>query len=157
MKYGETNKWWGDNGPRQSPHEGLDFVAYIDSAAQRHLLEPGILTPPLFKGCVVNIIDDFLGRTIILEHSHKTGDGLRLLSFMAHILPPPDIKPGSAISALNLLGEVAPGNNASLPHLHISTAWASPAFPIADFSWANFKKQDGFIPCDPIQFLDLEE
>lgn len=156
MKFGDFSKWWDEGNQRPSPHEGLDLAAYLDSTENRHSLRPGIYIPPLFDGKVLNIIDDFLGKTIIVQHRYKSDQGLRLLSFTAHILPSHALSPGSKVSTREPLGEIAPGNNKCPPHLHISTAWVSPAFDVAGFSWAKFRKQEGFLPCDPMLLLNQE-
>ena len=159
MKFGNIDNWWEEeDNLRPGPHEGLDFATFLDTSVQLQFLSPGAMVPPIFMGHVLNIIDDFLGQTIIMGHEYKfdPDHSLRLLSFMAHLLPFPEVRPGSKIAAFDALGEIAPGNNKCRPHLHISTAWASPSFSAADFLWADFQENEGLLPCDPLQFIDME-
>lgn len=155
MKYGEIAKWWGSGGRRKNPHEGLDLAAFIGAGHQEQSLRSGLLVPPVYPGRVLKIFADFQGRTIVMEHDIQAAHPLRLLTFMAHIHPASGVRPGVAIPAAAQLGEIAPGNNICPPHLHISTAWVNPALPTADLSWENFQAQDGFHPCDPLQFIAL--
>lgn len=155
MGFGETEQWWAKQGVRPGHHEGLDLVAYLDEAGGERRLGQGIIVPPLFRGHLVNIINDFLGETVIVDHGLPDGRGLRLHGFYAHLstIPSNGVAPDRVIQAGEGLGTIAPGNKTCPPHLHISTAWVAGSFPLHRFSWPDFADREGFRPCDPMLFF----
>ena len=140
MMFTARQKWWGDHGVRPTEHEGVDFTAFLDDDKREHRLEAGLLVPPLFNGKVVQIIDDLLGRTIIIDHAIRDRDGLILHAFYAHLTPQPTISRGTVIETASILGTIAPGTTCPA-HLHISTAWCARDLPLGKFSWQTSSLQ----------------
>ena len=68
MLFQATEKWWGDMGRRVIPHEGLDLCLYEDLNGKLRHLDETTAIPTMFDCRVVNIMDDFLGKTIMMEH-----------------------------------------------------------------------------------------
>jgi len=133
MLFGAREKWWGEHGGRQLHHEGIDIATFLDGHSEQRL-DTGMLVPPLFNGQVVNIIDDLLGRTVIVDHAISNPDSLVLHAFYAHITPHQAVCRGAIIEADGTLGSIAPGST-SPAHLHISTAWVARDMPLSEFSW----------------------
>lgn len=59
--------WWGDCGERDNPHEGLDLCLYRNMEDDILRLDEKTNIPAMSDGVVVKIINDFLGRSVILE------------------------------------------------------------------------------------------
>jgi hypothetical protein len=153
MGFDEPDKWWGDRGARPTRHEGLDLTGFLDNANGEHQLTEGTIVPPLCRGRLVNIIDDFLGRTFIIDHGITNRQGQSLHGFYAHLIPTDKLKTGAILNEDEGLGSIAAGNHICPPHLHISTVWISRNFPVDQLSWADFTEQEGFQPCNPLVFL----
>lgn len=153
MGFAEPDKWWSDRGARPTRHEGLDLTAYQDKANGEHPLTEGTIIPPLYGGQLINIIDDFLGRTVIIDHGIINRQNQNLHGFYAHLSPAANLKSRAILNATDSLGTIASGNHICPPHLHISTVWISRDFPVERLSWPDFNEQEGFQPCDPLIFL----
>ena len=153
MGFAEPDKWWGDQGARPSRHEGLDLTGFLDNANGEHQLTEGTIVPPLYGGRLINIIDDFLGRTIIIDHGISNRAGQTLHGFYAHLTPSDKLKTGAVLYEDEGLGTIAAGSHICPAHLHISTVWISRNFPIGQLNWADFIEQEGFHPCDPLVFF----
>ena len=74
MFFLDENKWWGDGGRRRVPHEGVDLCFYRTAGAENRRLAPRTRIPAMADGRVLAIIDDFLGKSIILHHP-RLGNG----------------------------------------------------------------------------------
>lgn len=154
MAYGDSIKWWDRRTERRTRHEGLDFATYRDRENKVHRLGGGVAVPPFYRGRLVGVMDDFLGKTAVVEHQIANHRGHILYGLYAHLLPAATLETGEILDESNELGMIAPALNKSCPaHLHISTVWIARRFPIEQLSWAGFGEQDGFQPCDPRDFL----
>lgn len=153
MGFAEPEKWWHDRGTRPTRHEGLDLCGFRKKADGEQQLGAGTLVPPLYGGRLVNIIDDFLGRTVIVDHGFSNPAGQSLHGFYAHLLPAAGLHSGAVLSEAAGLGTIAPANKLCPAHLHISTVWIAPNFPVERLTWPDFAEQPGFQPCDPWIFI----
>lgn len=153
MGFTEPHKWWGDKEARPTRHEGLDLTGFRDNSGGERQLTEGTIVPPLYEGQVVNIIDDFLGRTVIINHRLNNPAGQTLHGFYAHLNPTDKLAPGATVQETEALGAIAAGNHICPPHLHISMVWISRDFPIEQLKWAGFIEQEEFHPCDPLSFI----
>jgi murein DD-endopeptidase MepM/ murein hydrolase activator NlpD len=140
MGFTAAEKWWSDHGARPTGHQGVDFAAFLDDEKREHRLEAGLLVPPLFNGKVVQIVDDLLGRTIIVDHAIRDQDDLVLHAFYAHLTPHGTISQGAEIGTDSILGAIAPGRTCPA-HLHISTAWLARDLSLGKFSWQTSSLQ----------------
>ena len=78
MLFNSTDKWWGDQGKRDKPHEGLDLCLYKDREDKILRLGEKAKVPVIYDGIVVRIVDDFLGKSVIIEHILSDFDNNRL-------------------------------------------------------------------------------
>ena len=154
MRFEDTQAWWKD-GPRQSPHEGLDLLYLADSSGQRQELPKQALIPPLWDGEVIAVFEDFLGSTVAVRHPVMDGQGWRLISLYGHVRPL--VECGTQVSAGDPLAEVAYGKarGASAPpnHLHLSLAWLAPGWPVAELSWPSLWSNPGIRLIDPLPLV----
>src|SRR3989339_1498275 len=68
MLFNAKDKWWGDQGKRDKPHEGLDLCLYRDQQDRVFRLDEKTKIPALYDGLVVRIFDDFIGKSVMMEH-----------------------------------------------------------------------------------------
>jgi hypothetical protein len=151
MLFGASMKWWGKEGPRRFPHEGVDFHFYLNRYGETCRLEPGILLPVPVPGRVAGITEDFLGRSIFAvtpdERSGKT-----FLWIYGHVEP--FMQPGSEIKSGQIPAVIArPRNPAVPPHLHLSMAWLPADFPLDQLDWPNLHATPGVTFFDPLPLL----
>ena len=151
MRFMDMKTWWGRQSDRSSPHEGLDLAVFIDAENTEQQLSAAMKVPPLFKGRVIDIIDDLLGRTIIVGHPVHNSQGLTLNAFYAHLVPDASVTKGKEVGPGESLGTIAPGNSNCPAHLHLSTAWCSAETRLKNFSWQAQSLQP------LVKFFDPEE
>jgi murein DD-endopeptidase MepM/ murein hydrolase activator NlpD len=131
MAFGERTEWWGQRGRRRTVHEGLDFVEGF-SRDEVRLIPEGVPARAIASGEVVAVLDDFMGKTIVVRHPSPTLSGGEVFhTILSHIQtegsPPSFIKKGG------MLGRV--GRRAGVrirPHLHITGAWFPSDFPFVE-------------------------
>jgi hypothetical protein len=155
MSFGDTVKWWGSGGERQSPHEGLDLLFYRKKSGEIKKLVPGTLIPAVFNGEVVLVIDDFLGKSLLIRHSTDIFDA-PIYSLSAHIKPLQKIMPGTTVAGGEPVAEIAelPGNNFSIyPHLHLSLALIENDFELDRISWESISKSEKIKLLDPVDYF----
>ena len=155
MLYGSREKWWGDGGRRNSPHEGLDFLFYRNLQGTIVRLEPEARVPVMYDGTVACIVKDFLGESVFVVHTFS-GCDRPLLSIYGHTLPFKDLQAGSLLQEGEILGTLAgtSGSKAGvLPHLHISLGWAANLEISADLDWNKVNDPALVAVIDPLPFI----
>ena len=66
-------RWWENGGFRDKPHEGIDLCLYNDQSGSTRALDKAARIPGMYRGCVKNIIDDYIGKTIFMAHDIYNG------------------------------------------------------------------------------------
>ena len=154
MRFEDTQAWWKD-GPRHSPHEGIDLLYLADRTGQRRALPEQTLIPPLWDGEVVAVFEDFLGSTVAVRHPVMDGQGWRLISLYAHVHPL--VGCGVQVSAKEPLAEVARGkvrgSSAPPDHLHLSLGWLAPGWSPTELSWPGLWSNPGIRLIDPLPLI----
>ena len=153
MLFGARQNWWGAKKPRPRPHEGIDLCLYRDGRDKIINLNEGVGVPAAHEGRVVKVIDDFLGRSIFMEHRFPEINPGVFLTFYGHTLPADGIIPGCSVKQGQLIATVAPPKNSVPPHLHVTAAWSSnsPAYDTLD--WSNISDPERLQLLDPLQIL----
>lgn len=154
MLFWGKNKWWGDESRRVTPHEGLDFSLYEDREGGLFRLGAGSRVPVMYDGIVVGIVDDFLGKTIIMEHRFPQAPALALVTVYGHTKPALALRPGRAFRAGEVMASIASrgaSNKAIDPHLHVSLGQPSGAVALGSLSWQNMAQ--GLVMFDPIEVV----
>ena len=123
MLFGDCIEWWGDRCRRRTEHEGCDFAkGWKPDAGISHIPE-GVPVRAIAEGEVVAMLDDFLGKTVVVRHpaiTRSNGDIFHTL--LSHIHPL--IKESDAVAKGQILGKVSKSTNARVPaHLHMTGAW----------------------------------
>ncbi len=143
MLFLTNNKWWGDFKLRNSIHEGIDITYYKTAQEKWQQLNETILVPAMESGIVLNICDDFLGKTIITQpFLPMNNSDNRILLAYAHIEPWNDIQKDSIVlegSSIATLSHTK--KNPQLPpHLHLSCFEIPKSIPDNELNWNLFSK-----------------
>ena len=77
MLFSSRDKWWGDFGIRSSAHEGIDITYYRTLQGRICCFDDAILVPAMEDGRIINICDDFLGRTLVVDPEKESSGGTR--------------------------------------------------------------------------------
>ena len=151
MLFGSREKWWPDTGSRPTAHEGLDICYFTDGLGRDRQFDPAVKVPVMAAGTVIAVCDDFLGRSVFLEH--LSGG---MISVYAHIIPLKTIGPGSGISEGGVIGRVADttGRKNRMPaHLHVTVMKIPEGLPGEQLNW-NFICGSGRVKLfDPLTVL----
>jgi hypothetical protein len=157
MLFGSPDKWWGDHGRRDFPHEGLDFCLYLDRSGQIRRLNHQTRIPVMCTGRVVAMFNDYLGQAIIIEHEEAYSDTGKILSVYAHTLPADGIHPGVIVNQGDILATIADTSRSKaniLPHLHLSIGLPSPELQYQPFVWNIMRDSDRIVLLDPFDTID---
>ncbi len=155
MFFLDRNKWWGDGGPRQAPHEGVDFCFYRTSATDHRRLQPQARIPAVAAGRVLAIIDDFLGKSIIMHHPVLEWGKDRVCTIFGHTVPLAGLSAGEPIAAGEIVARLAactrsrgPG-----PHLHVSLALIDRRRTGKELTWPALSRSRAALFLDPINLI----
>ncbi|MFH0977063.1 MAG: M23 family metallopeptidase [Spirochaetota bacterium] len=155
MLYGSIEKWW-DKGNRDNHHEGVDVCLYRDKSDNIFRLKEKTLIPAIYDGIIAGIIDDYLGKSIIIEHDLNGVSG-SFCTILAHVIPKSGLVKGSFVKQGEAVSEIAGTGKLRtkiLPHLHISLGRATKGFPYCELDWDIIRDPKRFILHDPVSLLD---
>jgi murein DD-endopeptidase MepM/ murein hydrolase activator NlpD len=156
MLFQAPGKWWGDQGLRAVPHEGLDLYSFEVASGRVQTVDYQTLIPVAFAGEVAKIDRDFLGKSIYIRHGIYAEDGRQLLSAVGHTVPGDGLKPGQPVAAGEIIAAVAgfSGKKSSLPpHLHLTFAWVPADFRLEQLTWKNLGHDAGIRLIDPLSVI----
>jgi murein DD-endopeptidase MepM/ murein hydrolase activator NlpD len=157
MQFNSPDKWWGDHGLRDYPHEGIDLCMYKDRSSRiRHINEKTRI-PVMQDGIVKAIFKDYLGKAVIIEHENSGSNHGRIISFYAHTNPRPEIEDGVIVKEGDILATLADTNNSKsniIPHLHFSLGLPSKVFSYDGFVWNTIRQPEMMTLLDPLAVID---
>ena len=145
MLFQSPAKWWGDFGYRHAPHEGLDILLYRTPIGSVERIGTDTLVPVVKDGYTVNICDDFLGRSLVLEDPELSGSGFRVLWVYAHLEIMPGIYTGTALKKGSIAATPAStaGKKSKIAaHLHLSVLEVPSSIPAKELDWNLFGNPD---------------
>jgi hypothetical protein len=154
MLFGSQYKWWGDYGKRSRPHEGLDLCYFLDQRGQLQVINKDMNIPAFCGGTVVNILDDFLGKSVFLKTA--TSGGVILYFAYGHLNLVRTLKRGMEINPGTILGklsETGTASSAPLPHLHLTMAYPRSDKEINEVTWDLIADDELFQLLDPLLIL----
>lgn len=158
MLFGSLEKWWGRQGERPAPHEGLDVGYYKDINNRIHPLNRPFQVPVAAEGTIIEISDDdFLGKSVFVRHDIADKNAHILHSVYAHSSPSGNLKIGDTVLKGDVIAETADISNRGLTisgHLHLSMIWLSEAYPVELLKWQILPNSDQALLADPFEFLD---
>lgn len=156
MRFGSPDKWWGDLGLRDFPHEGVDLCLFRHRSGEVRRLGAGARIPAVFAGRVRAVFRDYLGHAVVVEHDDASGGG-KGIAVYAHTAPREGLAPGTALAAGETLAAVADTSRSKariLPHLHLSLGRPSPDVDYRDFVWNRMRDPGQVTLIDPEGLLD---
>ena len=157
MLFNSIDKWWGDQGKRDTLHEGLDLCLYKDREDTILRLGEKTKVPVIYDGIVVGIIDDFLGESVIIEHLISDGHYNRLCTIYGHTIPEDNLCVGKVVKQGDVIATLADSSTFKIkifPHLHISLGWTSKEISYDRLDWGNIGAPNTLTMLDPLQCID---
>ena len=157
MCFNAPDKWWGDFGRRDFPHEGLDFCLYQDGSGRTRSLGEATRLPVIHDGTVRALFKDYLGTAVILEHENKAGGNRKLMSVYAHTVPEKGIVPGATVRAGDVIAAIADTRRSKAairPHLHLTFGYPFARMVYEPFVWDSMRDPRQVELLDPRSFID---
>jgi len=157
MLFNAPDKWWGDRGKRNRPHEGLDLCLYRDRWDRILPLDEKTKIPVMYDGTVVRIVNDLLGKSIIMEHNLHDNDNRRFCTIYGHTNPSVDIHVGRIVKEGDIIATIADPNKLKiniLQHLHISLGWVSEVASYDKLDWETIGASNTLTLLDPLHIID---
>ena len=157
MHFNSPDKWWGDLGRRDFPHEGLDFCLYKNRERQVCRLAAGTRIPVMHDGVVRALFNDYLGQAVIIEHAGFQDGTQTYMSVYAHTRPAEGIEPGRKVAAGDVIAAIADTRRSKadiLPHLHFTLGRPSADFIYEPFEWNIMRDPGMVVLCNPMELLD---
>jgi hypothetical protein len=157
MLFGALNTWWGHQGNRTSPHEGLDLCLYKDRHNRIFQLGEKTKIPVMYHGVIVKVMDDFLGQSVLVEHRPADLNKGLFYTIYGHTVPDRDLKIGMGIHQGDIIATIADTVQTKknvLPHLHVSIGWAPQAISYDQLDWDRISAQEVLTLIDPLDVMD---
>lgn len=155
MLFLDPDKWWKKGEARRRPHEGLDFCFYR-TGGQISVIDGGTNIPVMYAGEVLNIGDDFLGKSLYIGHSICDEKGNRLCTIYGHTKPIHDVGVGKVLNEGDVVAVVA-DERAHVtkipPHLHVSAVWLPLSFPCEKLDWEILSNSSVATLVNPLDFI----
>ena len=157
MLFNSPEKWWGDHGRRDYPHEGIDICLYKDRSKRILRLDEKSRIPVMHEGVVRAIFTDYLGKAVIIEHETSESGNKKFLSVYAHTKPRANVKIGVIVKAGDIIATIADTSRSKaniIPHLHFSLGLPSPSLSFDPFVWNIMRNPDLITLLDPLEVVD---
>jgi len=156
MLFQALDKWWGDQGLRSSPHEGIDLCLYRGTCGAMHCLDKTAEIPAIYAGQLKSIIDDYLGKTLFVAHDIYDSTGNQCYTIYGHTAPRAGIVPGKRVAEGEIITAIAAAEDSRItivPHLHISVAWVPESFPADKLAWESMNPRHHIVLVNPLDVL----
>ncbi len=157
MLFKSPDKWWGDHGFRDFPHEGIDLCQYEDDSGTIRRLDHTTRIPVMHDGEVRAIFKDYLGQAVIIEHKHPAGISGNFMSVYAHTKPISGIEVGAGVKRGDIIATIAGTGHSKaniLPHLHFSLGIPSKSLSYEGFVWNVMRDPEMVNLVDPLAVID---
>jgi len=155
MFFLDRNKWWGNGGPRRIPHEGRDLCFYRTHEGKQCRLGPQTRLPAITGGRVLRIIDDFLGKSIVVRHAGRTENGWRICTVYGHTQPLAGLSHGSTLESGEIIATLSESGRSKGPgpHLHVSLALVSGHLRAEYINWSSLGDPQMTVFMDPLSLI----
>ena len=156
MLFGAMQNWWGAKKRRPRPHEGIDLCLFRDSNGKIIGIDERTKVPAAYDGVVVKILDDFLGKSIFVEHTFRTDRRSVSLMMYGHAVPAEGLSVGEPVGKGQVVATVAPrkGPEARVPpHLHVTVARSMEPIDYAALDWTTIANFGGLQLLDPLEII----
>jgi hypothetical protein len=156
MLFNSVDKWWGDHGRRDKPHEGLDICLYKDRQDRILYLDGKTKIPSMVDGVIVKIFNDFLGKSLIVKHDLHNNDRGRFCTIYGHTNPLDGLHVGSIVKEGDIIATLADSIESKhdiLPHLHLSLGWISKYISYDQLDWETIGSRNTLTLLDPLYVI----
>jgi hypothetical protein len=142
MLFLSRDKWWGDFRFRSTAHEGIDICFFRSAKGKIQCFDPEIQVPALEDGRIINICNDFLGQTLVVERQEIKLAYSRVLIAYAHIQPAENIRINDNIKNNRIIAKLCDTvKNPQLPpHLHLSCFEVPKTVKPDELNWTFFSR-----------------
>ncbi len=149
------DKWWGNGGERNKPHEGVDLCFYKTHKSEILQLDETIKIPVLYEGVVVKVMDDYIGRSIVIEHRFDEKDHLKFFTIYGHTISYDDLHDGERVREGEIIATLARPRASSPipPHLHLSIGWLKESISLQDLDWETIGATNALKWVDPLKVI----
>ncbi len=157
MLFNSPDKWWGDHGRRDFPHEGIDLCLYQDGSQRLRRLDDRTRIPVMHNGAVRAIFKDYLGQSVVIEHKNSRSKTGKFISMYAHTNPRSDIKVGTIVQEGDIVATIADTSHSKAnirPHLHFSLGLPAKSFSYDGFVWNIIRNPKLMTLLDPLAVID---
>ena len=157
MLFDSPDKWWGDHGLRDYPHEGIDLCLYRNRFRKICRIDEKTRIPVMHDGMITAMFKDYLGQAIIIEHEKFDRDPGRFISVYAHTKPHANIEAGTIVKEGDIIATLADTSHSKaniIPHLHFSLGRLAKSFSYDRFVWNIIREPDKIILFDPLPVID---
>ncbi len=138
-------KWWGDFGRRPASHEGIDICFYRIRNGPVRSLPAGALVPAWSTGTVINVCEDFLGKSLVVAPEPAPSTETRVLEVYSHLSVPDEFSPGTCVKTGQIIARTADTHargSVLCPHLHLSCLEVPAHIPAHRLDWSLFPRRD---------------
>ena len=157
MLFDASEKWWGDFGVRDVLHAGVDLCCYRTSKEEIIYLNGDTKIPAMYDGVLVGVINDFLGKSLVLKHPIPDIEVVDFITVYGHTHPEQGIHIGKAYregETIACVADVGSSRSGIRAHLHISIGLLSKPISYERLNWENMSDPDTMILIDPLQVID---
>jgi len=152
MLFSTREKWWGDFKSRASAHEGIDITYFRTKPREVCRFDDTIIIPAMEDGQIINICNDFLGKTLVVDLENNEDSDIRVFLAYAHILPEKELIEGDRLKKNDIIARVCDtGKNPQLPpHLHFSCFEVKKHILPEYLNWTLFSASADVNPIHPV-------
>ena len=157
MLFQSMERWWDNGGFRDKPHEGIDLCLYNDQSGSTRGLDTAARIPGMYRGCVKNIIDDYIGKTVFMAHDIYNDTVKQLYSVYGHIELLGRIERGVLLEEGEVVASIAGTEGKRfkiLPHVHISVAWIPEDCPAENLDWKIMNASPDIMLLNPLDIFN---
>jgi len=129
---------------------------YRDRNGDDHTLDEKIKIPLIYDGEVVNIINDYIGKSIFLIHDICDGKGNQLYSIYGHTELCNGLDKGKTFHAGDVIAMIKDTREKKvdiMPHLHLSLAWVPKSLPYNKLNWKTISDLGIVTFLNPLEFI----
>jgi len=151
--FGACTEWWGDRNRRFAEHEGIDFAEGRDSNGLIRPIPEGTIVRVIDEGETIAILDDFLGKTVLVRHPHLANNhGSVLHTQYSHIVT--DVRPALSVAKDQSIGRIGRLTGSKVPaHFHFAAAWVPENLPGSALTLSRL--HPGYVPVTLVNFNSL--
>jgi murein DD-endopeptidase MepM/ murein hydrolase activator NlpD len=156
MLFSSMYKWW-NGGEREKPHEGLDLCFYADEEQRISRLQVNTKIPALLNGVVAAVIDDFLGKSVIIKHNIPACYETVFCSIFGHVITEKKINAGTVVKQGEVIASLVSTERSKakvFPHLHISLGYIKEDIQFNKLNWTIISDPEIFSLVDPINITE---